>query len=142
MGIVLKLLRIHISVPGKIAITFSCYHLFNYQISEFFPSISQDKKWTLNFLQVLKMWSLGLASQIKSRDKTPESFQYSSHTNSWNCYKITIKQSPFSPFKDSPALLNKSEVLLIASILHMVKAENMYRNTIKMHKTMETELSQ
>ena len=37
--------------------------------------------------------------------------------------------------------LHKSEVLLIVSILLVVKAENIYRNTNKMHKTMETELS-
>ena len=37
--------------------------------------------------------------------------------------------------------LHKSEVFLIASPLLVVKAENIYRNTIKMHKTMETELS-
>ena len=37
--------------------------------------------------------------------------------------------------------LHKSEVLLIASALLMVKAKNIYWNTIKMHKTMETELS-
>ena len=36
--------------------------------------------------------------------------------------------------------LHKSEVLLIASTLLAVKAENIYRNTIKMHKPMETEL--
>ena len=33
--------------------------------------------------------------------------------------------------------LHKSEVFLIASTLLVVKAENIYRNTIKMHKTME-----
>ena len=37
--------------------------------------------------------------------------------------------------------LYKSEVLLIASTLIVMKAENIYRNTIKMHKTMETKLS-
>ena len=37
--------------------------------------------------------------------------------------------------------LHKSEVLLIASTLLVVQAENVYRNTIKMHKMMETELS-
>ena len=37
--------------------------------------------------------------------------------------------------------LHKSEVLLIVSIFFVVKAENIYRNTNKMHKTMETELS-
>ena len=38
--------------------------------------------------------------------------------------------------------LHKSEVLLIvASTLLVVKVENIYRNTIKIHKTMETELS-
>ena len=37
--------------------------------------------------------------------------------------------------------LHKSEVLLIASTLPVGKAENIYRNTIKMHKTMETEHS-
>ena len=55
-------------------------------------------------------------------------------------------------FKDSSVLLNsankqlsselrKSEVLLIASTLVMVKAENIYRNIRKMHIMMETELS-
>ena len=37
--------------------------------------------------------------------------------------------------------LHKSEVLLIASTLLVVKAENIYRKTIKMHKTMRAELS-
>ena len=37
--------------------------------------------------------------------------------------------------------LHKSEILLIASTLPLVKAENIYRNTIKMYKTMETKLS-
>ena len=37
--------------------------------------------------------------------------------------------------------LHKSEVLLIASILLVVKAANIYRNTSKMHITIETELS-
>ena len=36
--------------------------------------------------------------------------------------------------------LQKSEVLLIARTLLMVKAKNLYRNTSKMLKTMETEL--
>ena len=36
---------------------------------------------------------------------------------------------------------HKSEVLLIASTLLVVKAKNIYWNTIKMHKMMETELS-
>ena len=53
-----------------------------------------------------------------------------------------------SSFKDSSALLNilsgelhKSESLLIASTLLVVKAENIYRNTSKMDITMEAELS-
>ena len=37
--------------------------------------------------------------------------------------------------------LHKTEVLLIASTLLVLKAENIYRNTIRMRKTMETELS-
>ena len=37
--------------------------------------------------------------------------------------------------------LHKSEDFLIASTLLVVIAENIYRNTIKRHKTMETELS-
>ena len=37
--------------------------------------------------------------------------------------------------------VHKSEVLLIARILLVVKAENIYKNTTKMNKTMETELS-
>ena len=37
--------------------------------------------------------------------------------------------------------LHKSEVLLIASTLIVMKAENTYRNTNEMHKTMERELS-
>ena len=37
--------------------------------------------------------------------------------------------------------LHKSEVLLIASALLVVKTENVNRNTIKMHKTMKAELS-
>ena len=37
--------------------------------------------------------------------------------------------------------LHKSEVLLIAKKLIVVKAKNLYWYTIKMHKTMETELS-
>ena len=37
--------------------------------------------------------------------------------------------------------LHKSEVFLIASTLLVVKTKNIYRNAIKMHKTMETELS-
>ena len=36
--------------------------------------------------------------------------------------------------------LYKSEVLLITSTQLVVKAKNTYQNTIKMHKTMETEL--
>ena len=36
---------------------------------------------------------------------------------------------------------HKSEVLLIASTLLVVKAKNIYWNTIKMHKMMKTELS-
>ena len=39
------------------------------------------------------------------------------------------------------AELHKSEVLLIASTLFVVKAENVCQNTIKMHKMMKTELS-
>ena len=35
----------------------------------------------------------------------------------------------------------KSEVLLIASTLFVVKAENIYQNTTKMHKTMEQSLA-
>ena len=53
-----------------------------------------------------------------------------------------------SSFKDSSALLNnyydelhKSEVPLISSTRLVVTAENIFRNTIKMHKKMETELS-
>ena len=53
-----------------------------------------------------------------------------------------------SSFKDSSALLNilsgelhKSESLLIASTLLVVKAENIYRNTSKMDITMKAELS-
>ena len=37
--------------------------------------------------------------------------------------------------------LHKSEVLLTASTRLVVKAKNLYQNTIKMQKTMETELS-
>ena len=37
--------------------------------------------------------------------------------------------------------LHKSEVLLIASTLFVVKTENIYRHTSKMQITMETELS-
>ena len=37
--------------------------------------------------------------------------------------------------------LHRTEIILIASTLLVVKAENIYRNTIKMHKTMKTELS-
>ena len=37
--------------------------------------------------------------------------------------------------------LHKSEVLLIASTLIVMKAENTYRNTNEMHKTMEREPS-
>ena len=53
-----------------------------------------------------------------------------------------------SSFEDFSALLsswevnfNKSQVLLIANILLVVKAENIYWNKIKMHKKMQTELS-
>ena len=52
--------------------------------------------------------------------------------------------SPLRLISDTEHLrgeLHKSEVLLIASTLLLVKAENMYRNTIKMHKKMETEFS-
>ena len=34
--------------------------------------------------------------------------------------------------------LDKSEILRIVSTLLLVKAENIYRNTTKMHKTIET----
>ena len=37
--------------------------------------------------------------------------------------------------------LHKSDVLLTASTLLVVKAEKIYRNTINMHQTMETELT-
>ena len=37
--------------------------------------------------------------------------------------------------------LHKSEIVLTASTLLVVKAINKYWNTIKMHKTMEAELS-
>ena len=37
--------------------------------------------------------------------------------------------------------LHKSEVLLIASTLFVVKAEKIYQNNIKMHKMMKIELS-
>ena len=49
-----------------------------------------------------------------------------------------------SSFKDSLAPLKyweQSEVLLISSTLFMVKADNLYRKTIKVHKTMETKFS-
>ena len=64
-------------------------------------------------------------------------------------YSITSKPTQsssrrVSSFKDSSALLSgelrKREVLLIASTLFVVKTENIYRNTRKMHLTMETEL--
>ena len=53
-----------------------------------------------------------------------------------------------SSFKDLSALLNnwevkftKYEILLIPSTLLVLRAKNIYRNTSKMHITMETELS-
>ena len=54
-----------------------------------------------------------------------------------------------SSFIDSSELLNiwvsgelyKSEFLLISSTLLVVKDENIYQNTSKMHITMDTELS-
>ena len=51
-----------------------------------------------------------------------------------------------SSFKDSSVLqhlsdeLNKSEVLLISSTLLVVNTENIFRNTRKIHITMETSL--
>ena len=70
--------------------------------------------------------------------------------NTYRNALCSVNSEPFyssgrrvSSFKDSLALLNnythdfrKSEVLLIASALLVVKAENKYRNTIKMHKTL------
>ena len=50
-----------------------------------------------------------------------------------------------SSFKDSIEQLrdelHKSKVLLIASTLLVVKAENIYQNTIKIHKMLVTELN-
>ena len=37
--------------------------------------------------------------------------------------------------------LHKNEVVIITSTLLVVKAKNIYPNSIKMHKTMETEFS-
>ena len=55
---------------------------------------------------------------------------------------VTSEPSQNSATEQLRGELHKSEVLLIvASTLLVVKVENIYRNTIKIHKTMETELS-
>ena len=47
----------------------------------------------------------------------------------------------FSATEQLRGELHKSEALLITIPLLVVKAKNTYQTTIKMHKTMETELS-
>ena len=70
-----------------------------------------------------------------------------------NVYSVTIEPTNsssrrVSSFKDSSALLNTEQlsgelhmgdVLLIASTRLVMKTENIYQNTRKMHITMETE---
>ena len=62
-------------------------------------------------------------------------------------YSVTSEPTQTtSSFKHSSALLNNSvvnvsDVILIASTLLAVKTENIYRNTRKMHTTIETDLS-
>ena len=49
-----------------------------------------------------------------------------------------ISKRLISATKQLRGEVHKSEVLLIASTLLVVKVENIYQNTTKMHKTMET----